>query len=145
MTTDTKEVLADDDWRWIEDEARRTMRHHSSQCCNQTMTRADNPDSHFVWAALAWAEKQQQSELASLRKEVEGLRAENTTLRTVVAKAPGTPCVYCGLEDMSRCAAGFPGCAKADDIICGEDEMFRRVAEERNRLRAMVPNNGDAP
>lgn len=66
--------------------------------------------------------------------EINRLRAENSAMRTVLAKSP-IPCVYCGLDDMSRCERGFPGCARADDIICGEDEAFKQVLAERNALR----------
>ncbi len=69
--------------------------------------------------------------------EIERLRAENTTLRLLVAAQP-TPCVYCGLTEMAKCASGFPGCARADDLICGEDEAFKAVVAERNTLRAEV-------
>lgn len=69
--------------------------------------------------------------------EIEHLRAENTSLRTLIAVQP-TPCVYCGLTEMAKCASGFPGCARADDLICGEDEAFKAVVSERNSLRAEV-------
>jgi len=69
--------------------------------------------------------------------EVEGLRAENTHLRTLVA-VQATPCVYCGLTEMAKCTRGFPGCARADDLICGEEEAFKAVVSERNTLRAEV-------
>lgn len=70
-------------------------------------------------------------------REIERLRAENTHLRTLVA-VQATPCVYCGLTEMAKCASGFPGCARADDLICGEDEAFKAVVAERNTLRAEV-------
>lgn len=65
----------------------------------------------------------------------EELQRENTLLRGMVAKLV-RPCHYCGLDDMSKCKRGFPGCALADDILCGEDEAFKRVVEERNKLKA---------
>ncbi len=69
--------------------------------------------------------------------ETERLRAENTHLRTLVA-VQATPCVYCGLTEMAKCTRGFPGCARADDLICGEEEAFKAVVSERNTLRAEV-------
>lgn len=77
------------------------------------------------------------AEIEALRAEVAKLRSENTTLRALVAAQP-TPCVYCGLTEMSKCASGFPGCARADDLICGEEEAFKAVVSERNTLRAEV-------
>lgn len=34
------------------------------------------------------------------------------------------PCLYCGraAEDMSRCASGFPGCGRADDLPASGEE-----------------------
>jgi len=48
----------------------------------------------------------------------DGLQQENDTLRAIIAKGP-MDCVYCGLPatDMSKCASGFPGCARADDML----------------------------
>lgn len=44
------------------------------------------------------------------------LRADNDTLRGLLGNS-ALPCPYCGLaaEDQSKCARGFPGCARADD------------------------------
>jgi hypothetical protein len=51
--------------------------------------------------------------------EIERLRKENDYLRGVVANSD-LPCLYCGLskEDMIKCYHGFPGCPRADDILC---------------------------
>jgi len=60
---------------------------------------------------------------ANLRAEIDRLRAdnerqakENTTLRGVLATS-ALPCIYCGLDDISMCASGFPGCGRMDDIM----------------------------
>lgn len=70
---------------------------------------------------------------------VAGVKAENSTLRTIVAKAK-IPCVYCGLDNMAKCVHGFPGCARADDIMCGEDEAMRgmiaKIADLNRQLAA---------
>lgn len=78
-----------------------------------------------------------EKERDALRAEVAKLKAENSTLRTLVA-VQQSPCIYCGLTEMAKCASGFPGCARADDLICGEDEAFKAVVGERNNLRAEV-------
>jgi hypothetical protein len=56
----------------------------------------------------------------------ERLRDENTILRGIIAYSE-LPCVYCGLskDDMSRCASGFPGCGRADDMLCVDAERRR--------------------
>jgi len=70
--------------------------------------------------------------LAELREKIRRLTAENDTLRGIVARSP-EKCVHCGLEDMSKCASGFPGCARADDILCADDA---EMCSLRDRLRA---------
>jgi hypothetical protein len=54
----------------------------------------------------------------NLMIEVNDLNSENDKLRGLLAKGQGD-CVYCGLpaEDIARCAHGFPGCARMDDIV----------------------------
>ena len=65
------------------------------------------------------------------------LQKENSCLRTMVAKA-NIPCAHCGLDDMSKCLHGFPGCAKADDILCGEDEAMKEMAQRIKTLRTLL-------
>lgn len=52
--------------------------------------------------------------------EIKELREENDKLRYLLASG-SDPCVYCGLAkaDMSKCASGFPGCGRADDLMSG--------------------------
>lgn len=44
-------------------------------------------------------------------------RSENDTMRGLLANS-ALDCVYCGLPvaDIGKCASGFPGCARADDM-----------------------------
>ena len=58
----------------------------------------------------------------SLEERIKELGQENYKLRYLLAKGDGD-CIYCGLSknDMSRCAHGFPGCGRADDLINGDD------------------------
>jgi hypothetical protein len=53
----------------------------------------------------------------SLKKELEDQEMEFRKFRGAVARGNGD-CVYCGLskDDMIKCAHGFPGCGRADDI-----------------------------
>ena len=54
--------------------------------------------------------------------ECVGLRQENDKLRSMLAKSPAD-CPYCGLPaaDMAKCALGFPGCNRADDLMAGPE------------------------
>ena len=47
---------------------------------------------------------------------------ENDRLRYILAKS-NEPCLYCGLaaSDMAKCAGGFPGCGRMDDMLVGWD------------------------
>jgi len=53
--------------------------------------------------------------------EITKLRKENDTLRMLLANDSGD-CIYCGLPkaDMTKCASGFPGCGRADDMMLGD-------------------------
>lgn len=52
-------------------------------------------------------------------KRIAELEQENDKLRGIIANAP-IPCIYCKLpkDDMAKCRSGFPGCARADDMMC---------------------------
>lgn len=62
---------------------------------------------------------------------------ENTILRGIVAKM-NKPCHYCGKENMAECPSGFPGCALADDIMCGEDQTYRILNQERMTYKQVI-------
>ena len=66
---------------------------------------------------------------------IEDLERENTILRGLLAKSD-KPCVYCGLTEIGKCPHGFPGCARADDIMCADDEVMQRLLAENRRLKA---------
>lgn len=63
------------------------------------------------------------------------LKAENDTLRRLMP-ALNAPCVYCGLIDISKCKSGFPGCAQADDLMVGDNEVMKRLLEDNRKLKA---------
>lgn len=71
------------------------------------------------------------SDLTAARAEIERLRAENNKLRYLLAKG-SDPCVYCALPaaDTGKCRAGFPGCARADDLLCGELDQSQAAARQ---------------
>ena len=54
----------------------------------------------------------------NLMVRVNELQEENDKLRGIIAKS-SLDCMYCGLPkaDMAKCAHGFPGCGRADDMM----------------------------
>ncbi len=83
-----------------------------------------------------------ENELQNKRAAHAETRKENDILRALLPKLKA-PCAHCGLEDISKCTRGFPGCAQADDLMCGDDawlkgikERFRRAESELKRSRA---------
>jgi len=79
----------------------------------------------------------------ALIAEHRALLAENTALRSALANSPGA-CVYCQLpaNEMNRCAFGFPGCGRADDMQgCphfGTSEIPEDIQEQHVALLARV-------
>ena len=72
---------------------------------------------------------------------------ENDTLRGLVAKGQGD-CIYCGLkaEDMAKCASGFPGCGRMDDLMTDqENEKDRQINHLRASLLRAQMRLGDVP
>lgn len=63
-----------------------------------------------------------QEEILAAGKRIEALEAENNRMRALLAYG-SDPCVYCRLPkaDMARCANGFPGCGRADDMATTDD------------------------
>lgn len=53
-----------------------------------------------------------------LRDTVARLTIENNLMRHLIA-ASDMDCLYCHLPkaQMNRCASGFPGCGRADDLM----------------------------
>lgn len=62
----------------------------------------------------------------ALTQKVKDLAAENDRMRALLAYG-SDPCVYCGLpkDDMAKCASGFPGCGRADDMAVTDDPWPR--------------------
>lgn len=59
----------------------------------------------------------------TLAENIGMIQDENNRLRHMLATSKAD-CTYCGLphDQMNRCAHGFPGCGRADDIIAGETQ-----------------------
>jgi hypothetical protein len=56
--------------------------------------------------------------IENLTETNEQLSTDNDTLRIIISKSD-IDCIYCGLpkKDMGKCAYGFPGCGRADDLL----------------------------
>jgi hypothetical protein len=56
--------------------------------------------------------------------EIERLRSENDHLRGILAYS-SLPCIFCSLPaaEMGKCLHGFPGCARADDMMSAPEMM----------------------
>lgn len=71
------------------------------------------------------------------------LRDENARLRAALAMSKD-PCLYCQLpaDEMAKCKAGFPGCARADDTAgCpefGSAMALAMLEEEHNTLHSRI-------
>lgn len=93
-----------------------------------------------------------QAEFArQLERELTEAAAENTRIRAALASSKD-PCVYCQLpkDEMTKCRSGFPGCARADDLIgCPElgasfhaEELQQKLTEARTRIKELVDIGG---
>lgn len=73
----------------------------------------------------------QEVELFPSREEIERLRLENDQLRGILAWS-SLPCIYCGLSlgDQTKCQSGFPGCARADDMMIGSTPVVAKEESE---------------
>lgn len=71
------------------------------------------------------------------RVKCEILSAENEKLRVLLATSNAN-CAFCGLPaaEMAKCASGFPGCSRADDMILCVHPTRQDLLEENERLRA---------
>lgn len=89
----------------------------------------------------------------SLMRELAEATAENNRLRAALASSKD-PCVYCQLpkDEMAKCRSGFPGCARADDLMgCQElgaslevDRLERELNEAQHRIRSLIEERDSA-
>lgn len=80
-------------------------------------------------SAKYYEEALQRAERA--KADLAAAHKENDALRGIAAKV--MPCHYCGVDHISKCPHGFPGCALADDMMCAEESAvveLRRVIDE---------------
>lgn len=89
-----------------------------------------HPDKENVWPDLG-------DLLAWLMQEWDAALKENSQLRLVLATS-NAKCAYCGLpaEEMAKCASGFPGCARGDDMLSDNTPTRRELVAERDAAEA---------
>ena len=77
-----------------------------------------------------------------LERELSEATAENTRLRAALASSKD-PCLYCQLPkgEMAKCRSGFPGCARADDLM-GCPELGAALEVERLKLELASVTKG---
>ena len=70
------------------------------------------------------------------RVKYEILSAENDKLRVLLATSNAN-CAFCGLPaaEMAKCASGFPGCSRADDMLLCVHPTRQDLLDEVKRLR----------
>ena len=80
----------------------------------------------------------------SLMRELAEATAENTRLRAALASSKD-PCAYCQLpkDEMAKCRSGFPGCARADDLM-GCPELGASLEADRLKSELNEANIGAA-
>lgn len=79
-------------------------------------------------AVRAKAQNQPESDVARLDRE-------NSALRKLAALK--MPCHYCGVDCISKCPSGFPGCALADDEFLGEEAWTYVINQQRAVIEDM--------
>lgn len=89
-----------------------------------------HPDKENVWPDLG-------DLLAWLMQEWDAALKENSQLRLVLATS-NAKCAYCGLpaEEMAKCASGFPGCARGDDMLSGNTPTRQELVAELEAAKA---------
>lgn len=83
------------------------------------------------------------SRLRAADQRAAELAKENNHMRASLATYGG-PCIYCNLpkEEWGKCAAGFPGCARADDAnLCPEFGAMMELHEAGQRAAELAAQN----
>lgn len=73
------------------------------------------------------------------RVKYEILSVENDKLRVLLATSNAN-CAFCGLPaaEMAKCASGFPGCSRADDMLLCVHPTRQDLLDEAERNAARV-------
>lgn len=118
-----------------------TFEHEPTEIFKQLMAEADANE------ALCQAKSSDEavsSSPSALQSGTE-LVAENTRLRAALARSKD-PCVYCSLpaEKWAECRSGFPGCARADDMMgCPELGASMEAQELRAEIAKLAQNQAN--
>lgn len=107
-------------------------------CPSCFIKRAERAGIIDIWKVAPSSDEDhaQAQEVSRARAEAERLSAENVRLRAALATSKD-PCVYCQLPaaEIAKCAAGFPGCARMDDLM-GCPELGARLELDDARAEA---------
>lgn len=117
---------------WVPLEVARQLEHKLASVTKGSLELEDERDE--LDRELQHADRRENS----LMRELNEATAENTRLRAALASSKD-PCVYCQLpkDEMAKCRSGFPGCARADDLM-GCPELGASL--EADRLESELAN-----
>jgi hypothetical protein len=88
------------------------------------------------WQAKAALLTSERDTLRAKAERLQEAQKENDQLRSLLSTSKAD-CAYCGLpaNRMAECASGFPGCARADDMLCSatptRDDLLDELTEAR--------------
>jgi DNA repair exonuclease SbcCD ATPase subunit len=88
------------------------------------------------WQAKAALLTSERDTLRAKDERLQEAQKENDQLRSLLSTSKAD-CAYCGLpaNRMAECASGFPGCARADDMLCSatptRDDLLDELTEAR--------------
>ncbi len=95
-------------------------------------------EMHGEWVSSDFARQ--------LERELREVQSENIRLRAALANSNGA-CVYCTLprEQWAECRSGFPGCARADDVMgCPELGAALELQEAKAQIRLLIAERDSA-
>lgn len=80
--------------------------------------RCELEEEHIQYMILKSDLEAAEAKRETARRTLRDTMVENERLRGIIAKST-LPCLYCGLpgDEMIKCALGFPGCGRADDLM----------------------------
>lgn len=75
----------------------------------------------------------------TLNNQLTAKTRENDTLRVIAGKV--MPCMYCGVDNISKCPYGFPGCSLADDNNMYDQTSSETIQELKREIEELKRSN----